>query len=473
MDHGIQILTDQELNRLHDASMEILRDVGVSFKDREAVEIFKSHGARVDGDVVFLKESHVRKALDTAPSRFTITARDPKKSLTVGGENLVLAPGYGAPFVVTPSGKQRKATLEDYNNFCKLVQTSRYLDSNGFLMVEPSDLPSDTAHLDMLMSSIVLCDKPFMGSPLSRQAAIDALEMAGIVWGGKDRIRDKPVMISVVGPISPLRYSPEMAGALIEFSKCGQPLIVTTLVMAGSSGPVTLAGVLALQNAEILAAITLTQLVNPGAPVVYGSTSSLIDMKRGTLSIGAPELSMLVSATAQTARFYGLPSRSGGGLTDSHFPDIQAGIESTLALTTAARSGINFVLHSCGILGAYIAMSYEKFFADEELCGMVRKLLRPIEITDETIDVETIKAVGIGGEYLTHPKTLGRCRTEFFLPVLMNRQDYISWKASGQKRLDEVATNALTKRLSAYNRPDIDPHIEKALTRYVAKGKKE
>jgi trimethylamine--corrinoid protein Co-methyltransferase len=472
MDLRTRSFPQGELNKLHDASMRILRDVGIRFGDPEASEVFRKHGIRVDGNTVFLEESHIRRALETAPSEFTLTARDPKKSVTVGGEHLVLAPGYGAPFVVTQGGDQRKATMEDYDNFCKLVQTSKTIDVNGFMMVEPSDVPSDTAHLDMLRSSIVLSDKPFMGSPISRQGAVDAIEMGGIVWGGKDKIKDRPVTISLINSLSPLQYSSEMAGALIECARWGQPVIVATLVMAGSSGPVTLAGVLALQNAEILAGITLAQFVTPGTPTVYGSTSSPMDMRTGALSIGAPELSMVVSATAQMARFYGLPSRSGGSLTDSHFPDIQAGIESTLAFTTAARNGINFVLHSCGILGSYIAMSYEKFLVDEELCGMVRRLLRPIEITDEAIDLGTIKGVGIGGEYLTHPKTLERCRTEFFLPDLMNRQDYMSWKGAGQKRLDELAGEILPSRLAGYGTPEMDSGIEQALSEYVARRKK-
>jgi trimethylamine--corrinoid protein Co-methyltransferase len=467
----MQDFTEGDLNKLHDASMEILRDVGVLFNEPDAVEIFRKHGVKVEGKIAFLNEKQVRKALETAPLRFTITARNPEKSVTVGDGNLVLAPGYGAPFVVTQNGEHRKATMDDYNQFCKLVDTSKYIDMNGFLMVEPSDVPSETAHLDMLLSNIVLCDKPFMGSPVSREAAIDAIEMAGIVWGGKARVKHKPVMISLINSLSPLQYSQEMAGALIEFARYGQPVMVAALAMAGSSGPVTIAGVLALQNAEILAGITLAQLVNPGVPMVYGSTSAPMDMRTGALSIGAPELSMGVSATAQMARFYGLPSRSGGALTDSQVPDIQAGIESTLALVAAARSGINFVLHSCGILGSYIAMSYEKFLIDEELCGMIRKSMEPIDLSDEGIDLDGIKGVGIGGEYLTHPKTLERCRTEFFLSALMNRQDYMGWTAAGKKRLDEAAADLLISRLAAYQKPEIDPEIEGALSRYVAQRK--
>lgn len=472
MGERMQTLTDEAVNRIHRASIEILRDVGVAFRGREATEVFKKHGVKVEGEKVFLEEHHVAKALETAPSQFTITARDPEKSVTIGGEDSVLVPAYGAPFMVTETGEQRKATMEDYDNFCKLVQTSKIINMNGFLMVEPCDVPSETAHLDMLRSNMVVCDKPFMGSPLSREATVDAIEMAGIVWGGKDRIKDKPVMIPLITPLSPLQYPREMGESLIEFARWGQPLLIADLVMAGSSGPMTPAGLLALQSAEILAGITLAQLITPGVPVVYGGILCPTDMRTGVLAIGAPEMSMLIPATAQLARFYGLPARGGGGLTDAHVPDMQAGMESTLALATAARCGINFILHACGILGSFIAMSYEKFVADEEICGMVLRWLTPIDASDEAIDVETIKEVGIGAEYLTHPRTLERCRTEFFLPDLLNRQDYTHWKASGKKRLDEMATSLVARRLAAYRKPKIDPEIERDLSQYVARRKK-
>jgi trimethylamine--corrinoid protein Co-methyltransferase len=196
-----------------------------------------------------------------------------------------------------------------------------------------------------------------------------------------------------------------------------------------------------------------------------------MDMRTGGLSIGAPELSMLVSCTAQMARFYHLPSRSGGGLTDANFPDAQAGIQSAMALTTATRNGINFVLHACGILSAYVAMSYEKFIIDEELCGMARKLIQPIDVSDESIDLATIQKVGIGGNYLTEPKTFELCRTAFFLPELMTVKDYDGWQMAGGKRADERASDLLHKRLANYEKPDIDPAIESELSEYVTRRK--
>ena len=268
--------------------------------------------------------------------------------------------------------------MADYDNFCKLVQTSRIIDMNGFMMVVPSDVSADTSHLDMLLSAMVLCDKPFMGSPVSRQGARDCIEMAAILWGGQDTLAGMgPVSVSLISSQSPLQFQGEMAGSLIELARANQACVIDSLVMAGSSGPVTLSGVLVLQNTEILAGITLAQLVNPGVPVIYGGLSSAMDMRSGGLAVGCPELSMLVSATAQIARSYGLPSRSGGSLTDAHLPDAQAAGESALSLSTAVRNGIHFILDSAGILGSYMTMSYEKFLIDEEMCSILCRQIAP------------------------------------------------------------------------------------------------
>lgn len=469
----MQTLRPEDMSRIHDASMELLGKVGIAFNEEEALGIFKAHGFKVDGKTVFFTEAQIRQALQTAPARFTVSARNPQRSVPIGEDDFVFVPGYGSPFVTTAEGQQREATMEDYDNFCKLVQSSKHMNMNGFMMVEPSDVPPETAHLDMMFSNIVLCDRPFMGSPVSKQGARQGVEMCAIVWGGAEGLRKAgTVTVSLINSLSPLQYSEEMAGSLIELARANQACVLASLIMAGSSGPVTLAGVLTLQNAEILAGITLAQLVNPGTPVVYGSTSSAMDMKTGGLSIGCPELSLVVSATAQMARFYKLPSRSGGGLTDAHVADAQAGVESTLALSTAVRNGINFILHSAGILGSYISMSFEKFLVDEELCGMLRKLISPIAITPESIDTEMIAKVGIGGQYLTQPKTFKLCRTEFYLSDFMNRQNFAGWKAAGAKRLDQFGTDRLAQRLAAYAKPDIDPAIEADLARYVERQKK-
>jgi trimethylamine--corrinoid protein Co-methyltransferase len=466
----IQTLSREELNKVHDASIDLLETVGVRFDDDEALDLFKSNGVKVDGKTVFFTEKNIRRALDTAPSNFKLVARDPVKSVAIGGDDFALVPGYGASFITSNGGLQREATLADYHKFCQLVQTSKVINVNGFLMVSPWDLQAKTAHLEMLYSNIIFCDKPFMGSPLSREAARDCINMLGIIWGSLEKLKEMSVTVSLITPLSPFRYTAEMAGSIIELARYNQACIFGALVMAGSTGPMSLAGLLAQQNAEILAGVTLTQLANPGAPVVVGGTSAIMDMRTGCLAMGSPEVVRLTSATIQMAKFYDLPARAGCSNTDAYLADAQAGFESALTLMTAIRNGTNFVLHAAGMLGSYSAMSFEKFIIDEELCRMVIETLKPIKISEESIDTNFIKEVGIGGDYLIQTKTLDQCRTAFFLPNLVNRKGYNGWQEEGHKRIDEKAAEALDDRLSSYIKPDIDPQIDKDLQAYIQKA---
>lgn len=464
----MQAMTDVELNTIHNAAMEILERIGVAFHDPAAIDIFKKHGVKTDGNVVLLKEAHIEKALKSTPSEFTIHARDPQKDVVLGGGNFIFTSVLATPYVVSARGEQSQATMKDYDNFCKLVQVSKNIGMNAFYLVTPWDLPPESAHLRMFFSNLTLCDKPIIGASLSRRATLDMLEMAGIVWGGKEHIKNFPVIISLITALSPLQYPKEVVEAMIEFARYGQPLIMTGGPKAGTTGPITLSGTLALHNAQILAGIALAQFVRPGAPIAYGGVSGSADLKSGNILFGGPELSKVTAGIAQMAKYYNIPSRSGGALTDAHLPDIQAGIESTMSLLTAVRSGIDMVSYACGMLGSFLSINFEKFIIDDELCGKVRSLLEPIKITEEEIDVAAMAEVGIGGEYLTHEKTLERCRTEFFTPTLMKSRSYDSWNESGMKRLEEIASDAVQKKLSAYEKPFIDPDIEQALARYVS-----
>jgi len=465
----MQCFSEDEINKIHLSVMEVFRDVGVAFREPEALKIFKQHMFKVDGNTVFFEEEQVMNTIDSVPSQFTIFARNPEKNVDVGGEHFALLPGWGSPFIIDSNGEQRDALMEDYNNFCKLVHTSEYLDMNGFLMVMPKDIHPDRAHLDMTLSNMLLSDKAFMGSPQDRIKARDSLHMAAILFGGEENIMNKPVIPSKVSPISPFFYSTEMAGALIEYARLGQPLEFPDMILSGTSAPITLAGTLVVMTTEVLAGVVLAQLINPGTPCVIGGCSCATDMKTGGLGLGGPEAVQIAHMTAQIGRLYGIPTKAGGSLTDSFFPDMQAGVESALAMFTSLASGNHFMNQACGILAGFNAMSYEKFLIDEETCGMIRRILKPIEINDETIALEQIKKAGIGGTYITSPETLKKCRTELFRPELATRGSYEKWKNQEKKQIWEKAKTALAKRFDGYARPDIDPGIEKDLKQFVKK----
>jgi len=462
MNRAIINLTNASLDKIHSHSMEILRDIGIRFPSEKALALFKKHGFKVQGSMVHFEEKDIRQALETVPAAFTLEARNPARSIRIGETGYAMAPGYGPPFIIEPSGAKRNAGLADVANFCRLVQTSKYLDFNSSIVVQPNDVPAATAHLDLLLATLTLTDKPVMGSSASETAARDSLNLAEMVWGSLD----KPVMISLIDSLSPLQYAVESTAALMVFAAAGQPVIIHSACSLGSTGPITLAGSLVISNATNLAGICLTQLINPGTPLVYGLGGSPTDMRKGAYVNASPEDAKHVAISSAMGRYYHMPCRGQGALTESFCLDYQAGMESAVMLTVAALSGVHVGLHNCGTYGSMLAMSYEKFIADEDLCGALKKLMQPVELTDDAFAVDLIKEMGTVGNYLMQPHTLKRCRDEFFIPDLGIRTLHTHWLAMEPRDITARAGRLLEKRLAEYEKPSIDPALEKDLIRY-------
>lgn len=460
-----EILAAEDIEQIHQTSMQLLEKVGIDFPYDDALAYFQKHGVKTEGSRVYLSEDQLMKALETAPKQFTIHARNPERSVTVGGGRPVFAPGYGAPFLVDAEVGKREPTMEDYHNLVKIAHALPNQDMSGHLIVEPAGVAADTAHIRMLQAHFVHSDKPFIGSAAGKKGAEHTMEMAKILFGAD--LGDKAVTISLINSLSPLGYSTEMLEALVEFPQVRQPVVIAALMMAGSTGPVTLAGVLASQTAELLAGVALTQLISPGAPVVFGSTSTNIDMKSGALAIGSPELSQLISAHGQLARYYKLPSRSGGALTDASYPDAQAGFESMLSLQTTVNSGIDFVLHAGGILSSYLAFSYEKLVLDDEMCGMVRRLKQGIVVEPDTLAYDVIANVGPGGNYLMEMHTVKRCRKEFWTPAVCDRGGLEAWMQGGQQDAVAHARKRWQKLVADHEDPPLDGAIARQLDEFV------
>lgn len=460
-----EFLGPDEIEAIHSTSMKVLANVGVRFSSDEAIGIFKKHGVKTDGGLVFLSEEQVMRAITAAPDQFTIHARNPSRSVTVGDGEPVFAPGYGAPFLIDPEVGKRAPTVEDYRNLARLAHALPNIDMMGYLMVGPTDVPAQKAYLYMLRAGMVHSDKPFIGSVEGEIGARHTMEMATILLGAD--VTDRPVTLGVVSSLTPLGYSVEMAEAVIEYARWRQPLLIACAAMGGSTAPITLAGMLAMQNAELLAGITLAQLVSPGTPVIYGSTSTNTDMKTGALAIGSPENALIVTAVTQLARFYGLPSRGGGALTDAHSPDARAGYESMQNLLTAVNSGADFVLHAAGILGSFISFSFEKFAIDDEMCGMVRRYRRGITVTPDTLAYEVIAKVGPGGNYLMEPHTLERFRTEFWQPTKGDRIGIEGWIAAGRPDGVSRAEKRWKNLLAEHEDPPLDGTTARQLQSFI------
>ncbi len=467
MQNRIQSLNSEQIQIIHNAAMRILNRVGVSFKEPEAIAIFKHHGFKIDGDKVFFEEEQILNALETVPREFTIQARNPEKNIRIGGEHFAFGPGWAAPFVIDTDGTRRTGTLTDQENFCKLVQTSPYLDLVGGSMAIPAELSPKRAATKMLQACITLTDMPMVSNPCTRENGREMAEMASIVWGQNVADLAHPISIVSVNPLSPLSYADDTLQGLIEFAKQGQALLISSMVLAGITGPINIAGTAALEMAESLSGIVLAQLISPGIPCVCGGTSCASDMRTGGVSLGGPESLQLTGIATQMAAHYKLPCRYGGNLTDSYSINAQSGIESALLMATPVLSGAHFIHQSCGIMGAYAAVSFEKFVIDEEVCGMLKQAVRPLEISEESIGLDLIERVGIGGSYMVQPETAMNCRTAFFPAQLSRKGTYEDWETKENGNITTRAAAHVRDRIEAYEKPDMDPGTEKDLAAYV------
>jgi trimethylamine--corrinoid protein Co-methyltransferase len=467
MNRALVNLDGKALDNIHQYSLDILKETGIRFPSEKALGIFKKHGIRVDGAMVHFEENDIQRALQTVPEAFTLEARNPAHNIRVGGNNYVMAPGYGPPFIIEPTGVKRNATRADVETFCKLVQTSKYLDFNSAMVVQPHDVPPETAHLDILLATMTLTDKPIMGSSVSATAAGDSLKLAEMIWGPLDR----PVMLALIDSLSPLQYAQDSVEALMMFAEAGQAAIIHSACTLGLTGPITIAGSLVVSNATTLAGICLAQLINPGTPLVYGLGGSPVDMRTGEYVNASPEDAKNVALASAMGEYYSMPCRGQGALTESFCLDYQAGMESAFMLTVAALSGIHVGLHNCGTFGSMIAMSFEKFIADEDLCGAVKELMKPLELTEDALALDLIKEMGTAGNYLMQDHTLDRCRTEFFLPDLGIRTLHDNWLEMEPREITARAGLLLEKRLAEYEKPDMDIELEEKLVEYVTQRK--
>src|SRR5919199_937327 len=471
-------LPDDAIETIHETSLKVLEEMGVAFNHPEAVEILERAGAEVDDDalpapLVKFPRELVLESIAKAPSQFTVHARNPDNTIVIGGNHMVLAPVYGPPNIHNLDEGRREATLQDYVNFIKLAQVTPDLHNAGGTIVEPNDEPQETRHLDMVYSLLKYSDKTFMGSVTAPENANDTIELASIAFGGREALAQRPVLIALVNVNSPRLYDTRMLDALLVYAQARQPLIITPFLLAGAMSPVALGGTLVQQTAEALAGVTLTQLVNPGTPVIYGSFLSNSDMQSGSPCFGTPESAAAPFVSAQMARKYKLPFRSGGGLTSSKIPDGQAMYEATMGFWPTFLACTNFVMHAAGWLEAGLTASYEKFVMDVELCRMMQVFLKGIPLDEEGMAMDAFAEIGPGGYFFGAEHTMRHFRDAFYRPLISDVQNYSRWQSKGAKSADQRANEVWKKWLSEYEQPPLDPGIDEALREYITKRKQE
>ncbi len=462
-----EILTDEGLDIIETNAETILAEIGIEFRDDdEALALWKGAGADVEGERVRLPRGLARSLLETAPRTFTQHARNPERSVKIGGDATVFAPVYGPPFVRDLDRGRRYATIEDFRNFVKLAYMTPAMHHSGGTLCEPVDVPVNKRHLDMVYSHFRYSDKPLMGSVTHPLRAEDSVEMARLVFGA-DFVDDNCVLINLINANSPMVYDATMLGALKVYARANQATLISPFILAGAMSPVTVAGTLAQLYAEALAGMAFVQLVRPGAPVVFGTFASSISMQSGAPTFGTPEPTLVLFAAAQLARRVGVPFRSGGSLCGSKVADAQAAYESAQTLLPTLLAGVNFVLHAAGWLEGGLCSGYEKFVMDADQIGMMQALGRGIDLSENGQAMGAIREVGPGNHFLGCAHTQANFETAFYRSRIADNNSLEQWEAEGS--LDAAPrANALWKRMLAeYEAPAIDPAIDEALGEYT------
>lgn len=467
-----EILSEDGLQKIHDASMTILSEIGIDFYDAEAQAVLRANSIRLEGDTAYFDPAQVMAAIAHAPAQFTQLARNPENNVRIGGQHLCFAPVYGPPFVHDLDRGRREATLADFQNFVKLTYLSPYLHHSGGTIVEPTDEPTHTRHLDMVYSHLKYSDKPLMGSVTSRANAEDSVRMAEMVFG-TEQIRQQPALLSLINISSPRRLDDRMLGALIAYARARQALVITPFILSGAMAPVSIAGTVAQLNAEALAGIALTQLINPGTPVVYGAFQTNIDLQSGAPVFGSPESQLALYASAQLARRYNLPFRSGGMFASSKIPDAQAAYESVLVMLPTILARVNFVLHAAGWLENGLTAGYEKFILDCQLLGGFHKLVQGLDLSDEGLAMEAIRDVPPGGHHLGTDHTLRHFRHAFYRASLFDYNSFEQWYEEGSQTADQRANAEWKRLLKSYEAPVLDTAVDEALTEFMTRRKTE
>ncbi|MDT8855972.1 trimethylamine methyltransferase family protein [Paracoccaceae bacterium Fryx2] len=468
---NFEILNEEALAIIEWNADTVLEEIGVNFLENPgALALWREAGADVKGERVHIPRGLARRLCATAPSAFTQHARNPARNVEIGGRNLVLAPVYGPPFVRDLAGGRRYATMEDFRNFVKLGYMSKWLHHSGGTVCEPTDIAVNKRHLDMLHAHMTLSDKPYMGSVTEPVRAGDSVAMSKILFGD-DFVDRNVVMTSLININSPLSFDSTMMGALEVYAKAGQAAIISPFIVGGAMAPVTVAGTLTQVLAEVLAGVAYSQLVRPGAPVIFGAFVTSIDMNSGAPTFGTPEAAHITYGAGQLARRMGLPYRSGGSFCGSKLPDAQAAYETANSLNMALLAGVNFMLHACGWLEGGLVSSYEKFVMDADQLGTLHHLAQGVMMDANGQGMDAIREVGPGGHYLGCEHTQQNFKSAFWRSDLFDYKPFETWDEEGARDTQTLAALRVTRMLGDYQPPALDAGVAEALADYVARKK--
>lgn len=471
---SFNVLSDAGLEQIEANADTILAQTGMEFQDDpEILQIFADAGCDVDGTRVRFARGFCRKTITaTAPSRFTQHARNPANNVQLGGDATVLCPAWGPPFVHDLDRGRRYASYQDFTDLVKLHHTLPWLHHSGGVVCEPVDLPANKRHLDMLYAHIRHSDRAFMGAFIGAERAGHAIDMARIVFG-EAFVAENPVLYCVSNTNAPLVMDSHMSGALKTYARASQPVACTPWVLTGAMSPATVAGTLAQVLAETMAAMTLTQLVNPGAPCLMGSFASTMSMKSGAPTFGTPEAGLMVLAAGQLARRLGVPLHTVGTLSASKLPDAQSQQEAAWGLMMSMFAGANLINHATGWLEGGLVTSFEKTIVDHDLCGKIGRFFDGIDMSENAQAMDAIATTGPGQHFLGSEHTQANFMSALFRPWTPDDNSFEQWHAAGEKDAAQRASGIWKEQLAAYKDPGLDPEIDAALQDYIAARKAE
>ena len=466
-----EILTEEALEIIETNAETVLEEIGINFVNNPAaLSRWRAAGADVSGERVRIPRGLARQLCKTAPSRYIQHARNPARSVEIGGNTLVCAPVYGPPFVRDIAGGRRYATIADFQKFVKLGYMSKWLHHSGGTVCEPTDVAVNKRHLDMLHAHMILSDKPFMGSVTEPSRAQDSVEMCEILFG-EEFVQSNAVMTSLINVNSPMTFDDVMAGALEVYAANNQACIISPFIVGGAMAPVSVMGTLTQVLAEVLAGIAYSQLIRPGAPVIFGAFVSSIDMNSGAPTFGTPEAAKILYGAGQLARRLGLPFRSGGSLCGSKLPDAQAAYETAHTHNAALLGGVNFMLHACGWLEGGLVSSFEKFVMDADQLGILHHMAGGVEIDENAQAMDAIREVGPSGHYLGCAHTQANFKDAFWRSDLLDYKPFETWYEEGARDTMTLASARVEYLLANYQQPALDPAVAEALSEYVARKK--
>ena len=461
------VISEDELQSIHDSSLLVLRDIGMDFLHPKATEMLAAAGADVDGERVRFDPEMVTELISTAPAEFVIHAPNPAHDLVIGGDSVVFGSVASAPNVVDRKGGRRTGNRADFRNLVRLAQCLNSVQTHGGYPVEPIDIHPSIRHLEAFRDLLTLSDKVVDAYSLGAQRNIDCLEMVRIVRGVSDaELDEQPSIHSVINVSSPLRLDNPMIEGILQYSSRNQVIIVTPFTLAGAMAPVTVAGAVVQQNAEALAGIAFTQLVRAGAPVMYGGFTSNVDMQSGAPAFGTPEYMQSAMLGGQLARRYNLPYRS-SNVCAANAVDAQAGYESVFSLWGAIMGGANLVYHGAGWMEGGLHASFEKMVIDNDLLQSVAAFLQPLVVDTASMALEAIADVGPGGHFFGTQHTQDRYRSAFFKPAVSDWRNYESWEEAGSPTALDHAERLVAEHLGAYQPPHLDDALREELDAYV------